>query len=164
MSYNTSQNANGAVLSNVSLTNPNAAVILSGFSFAYIRDDELDGISDRAKHLRDILVWLGNQLPQTTGAGPALKNSLSQNYPNPFNPQTTIAFSMKDRARVKIDVYNVAGQLVKTLLDETRAAGSYTDIRWDGTNGANQPVSSGVYFYKLVTNNFSQTKKMVLLK
>ena len=98
------------------------------------------------------------------GRVPVAINKLDQNYPNPFNPQTTIAFSMKDRARVKIDVYNVAGQLVKTLLDETRAAGSYTDVRWDGTNGANQTVSSGVYFYKLTTNNFSQTKKMVLLK
>jgi hypothetical protein len=163
MSYNTSQNANGAVLSNVSLTNPNAAVILSGFSFAYIRDDELDGISDRAKHLRDILVWLGNQLPQTTGAGPALKNSLSQNYPNPFNPQTTIAFSLKERGAVSLRVYNVAGELVRTLMNESQDKGAHTKV-WDGHNDAGQPVSSGVYFYKLVTNNFSQTTKMVLLK
>ena len=90
-------------------------------------------------------------------------NNLDQNYPNPFNPQTTIAYSLKERGRVKIDVYNVNGELVKTLLDENRDAGA-DKVTWNGTNNANQPVSSGVYFYKLVTNNFSQTKKMVLLK
>jgi hypothetical protein len=91
-------------------------------------------------------------------------NSLAQNYPNPFNPQTTIAFSVKERGRVRIDVFNVSGQLVKTLLDETRAAGSYTDVRWDGTDADNAAVASGVYFYRLTTGGFSQTRKMVLLK
>jgi hypothetical protein len=160
MSYNTSLNANGAVMSN---SNGFANVILSGFSFAYIRDDELDGISDRAEHLHDIIEWLGNVLPPTTGAGPALKNDLSQNYPNPFNPQTTIAFSLKERGTVSLKVYNVAGELVRTLMNEGQDKGAHTKV-WDGRNDAGQPVSSGVYFYKLVTNNFSQTKKMVLLK
>jgi len=160
MSYNTSTNANGAVMSNI---NGNANVVLAGFSFAYIRDDELDGISDRAKFLRDTIVWLGNPLPETTGAGPALKNELSQNYPNPFNPQTTIAFSLKERGAVSLKVYNVAGELVRTLISENRDKGAQSKV-WDGRNDTGQPVSSGVYFYKLVTNNFSQTKKMVLLK
>jgi len=160
MSYGPLGATNGAVLSHAV---GNARVILSGFSFAYIRDDELDGISDRAQHLHDIIVWLGNILGQPTGAGPALQNDLSQNYPNPFNPQTTIAFSIKDRGAVSVKVYNVAGELVRTLANEDRAAGSYT-LTWDGRNDAGQPVSSGVYFYKLVANNFSQTKKMVLLK
>jgi hypothetical protein len=96
---------------------------MSGFSFAYVRDDELDGISDRAKFLRDSIVYMGNPLGQVTGAGPALKNSLSQNYPNPFNPQTTIAFTIKDRGAVTLKVYNVNGELVRTLLNENRAAG-----------------------------------------
>jgi hypothetical protein len=160
MSYNTSMNANGAVLSNV---NVNARVLLSGFSFQYIRDDELDGISDRAEHLHDIIEWLGNPLPPTTDAGPAIKNDLSQNYPNPFNPQTTIAFSLKERGNVSLKVYNVSGELVRTLMDEAQDKGAHTKV-WDGRNDAGQSVSSGVYFYKLVSNNFSQTKKMVLLK
>jgi hypothetical protein len=148
----------------ISKTIGNARVMISGYSFGYIRDDETDGVRDGSRHMRDILVFLANNPPQPTDAKPVAVNSLEQNYPNPFNPQTTIAFSLKDRARVKIDVYNVAGELVKTLVDETRAAGSYSDVRWDGRNAANQPVSSGVYFYKLVTNNYSMTKKMVLLK
>jgi hypothetical protein len=160
MSYNTASNANGAVLSNV---NGNAHVLMTGFSLNYVRDDELDGISDRAKFLRDSIFWMGNILPQVVPAGPALKNSLSQNYPNPFNPQTSIAFSIKDRGAVSLKVYNVNGELVRTLANESRTAGAYT-LTWDGHNDSGQPVSSGVYFYKLVTNNFSQTKKMVLLK
>jgi len=160
MSYNTSMNANGGIVSNI---NGNARVMMSGFSFAYIRDDELDGTSDRAKHLRDIIFWLGNLIPEPTGAGPAFKNELSQNYPNPFNPQTTIAFSLKERGNVSLKVYNVSGELVRTLMNENQDKGAHTKV-WDGRNDSGQPVSSGVYFYKLVTNNFSQTKKMVLLK
>jgi hypothetical protein len=160
-SYGAYAGDNGAELSQ---NTGNARVLMSGYAFQYTKDDNDSGDTDRDDHLADILTYLGNIPDQSTGAGSVAINALEQNYPNPFNPQTTIAFSIKDRARVKIDVYNVAGQLVKTLLDETRGAGSYTDVRWDGTNGANQPVSSGVYFYKLVSNNFSQTKKMVLLK
>jgi hypothetical protein len=148
----------------ISKATGNAKVMISGYSFIYIRDDETDGTRDGSRHLRDILVYLANNPPQPTDAKPLAVNRLEQNYPNPFNPQTTIAFALKDRARVKIDVYNVSGELVKTLLDETRDAGAYSNVTWNGTNNANQPVSSGVYFYKLVTNNFSQTKKMVLLK
>jgi hypothetical protein len=138
--------------------------VFSGFAFEYLRDDQdTDGIMDRAKHLYDIIVWLGNEPQQPTGTGPVLKNELSQNYPNPFNPQTTIAFSIKDRGAVSVKVYNVAGQLVRTLVNENRAGGLYT-VTWDGRDHAGSQVASGVYFYKLVTNNFSQTKKMVLLK
>jgi hypothetical protein len=165
MSYVSASSANGGVVSNVT-TNGNgklATVIQTGFSLGFVRDDELDGISDRAKFLRDSIVYMGNPLPQVTGAGPALKNSLAQNYPNPFNPQTSIAFTIKDRGAVTLKVYNVNGELVRTLANENRAAGSYT-LTWDGHNDNGQSVSSGVYFYKLVTNNFSQTKKMVLLK
>jgi hypothetical protein len=166
-SYNAAAANNGAEIGKI--TTPTASggtakVMIAGYSFIYIRDDETDGTRDGSRHMFHILTWLGNNPGQPVDTKPLGVNSLAQNYPNPFNPQTTIAFSIKERGAVRIDVYNVAGELVKTLLDETRAAGSYTDVRWDGTNGANQPVSSGVYFYKLVTNNFSQTKKMVLLK
>jgi len=146
------------------VTGANAKVMISGYSFIYVRDDETDGTRDGSRHMRDILLYLANNPPQPTDAKPVAANRLEQNYPNPFNPQTTIAFALKQRARVKIDVYNVSGELVKTLLDETRDAGAYSNVTWNGTNNAGQTVSSGVYFYRLVTNNFSQTKKMVLLK
>ena len=84
-------------------------------------------------------------------------------YPNPFNPQTTIAFTLRDRGPVSLKVYDVSGQLVRTLADEELAAGSHSRV-WDGHDGSGKSVASGVYFYKLVTNDFSQTRKMVLLK
>jgi hypothetical protein len=119
---------------------------------------------DRAKHLYQILVYLNGTPEQPTGAARVAVNRLEQNYPNPFNPQTTIAFSLKVRGHVRIDVFNVAGERVRTVLDETRAAGSYSDVRWDGRDASGSAVASGVYFYKLVTDGFSDTRKMVLLK
>jgi len=151
---------NGAVLSR---TSGNAGVVMAGFDFGYIRDNDNNGRMDRADFLYDVLVYLNNTPATPTPVSSTQVNSLDQNYPNPFNPQTTIAFSVKDRGLVTLKVYNVAGELVRTLANEEVVAGAHTKV-WDGRNDAGQPVSSGVYFYKLVTNNFSQTKKMVLLK
>jgi hypothetical protein len=159
--YGTPATTNGAVIRKQT---GNAHVVWSGFSLIYLRDDEEDGTLDRALHVRNILCALGDCEGTPTSATPVFFDRLEQNYPNPFNPQTTIAFSLKQRGRVRVDVYNVAGQLVKTLLNESRAAGSYTDVRWDGRDARSQTVASGVYFYKLVTDGFSQTRKMVLLK
>ena len=160
MSYGAAQGANGAVLSHV---NGNARVMLSGFSLAYLRDDELDGISDRAKHMHDILTWLGAATGPATPAGPVLRNSLAQNYPNPFNPQTTIAFSIEQRTHVRLAIYDVNGALVRTLSNEPRAPGAYR-LTWDGRNANGASVASGVYFYRLTAGSFAQTRKMVLLK
>jgi hypothetical protein len=89
--------------------------------------------------------------------------SLEQNYPNPFNPGTTIEYSVPRRSIVRIDVFNLLGQKVRTLLDREQPAGSYT-ITWDGTNTTGQPVSTGVYFYRFQAGDSFQTKKMLLLK
>ena len=91
-------------------------------------------------------------------------NELKQNRPNPFNPTTTIDFQVKHTGHVSLKIYNVAGQLVRTLVDEQVSAGAIHTAQWKGINDAGQSVSSGVYFYKLVTNDFTMTKKMVLLK
>jgi flagellar hook assembly protein FlgD len=120
-------------------------------------------VSDRADHLHDIITWLGNVINQPTDASVSYRTSLAQNYPNPFNPQTTIAFSLRERGHVILTVYNVAGERVRTLAEESFDAGPQRVV-WDGRNDAGAPVSSGVYFYRLVTGGFSQTRKMVLLK
>jgi hypothetical protein len=120
---------------------------------------------DRVHHMDDILAWLGAPGPTPTGVGgPALANSLDQNYPNPFNPTTTIEFQVKELAPVSVKIYNVRGQLVRTLANDTFQPGQTHQLKWNGRNDAGQAVSSGVYFYKMVTKNFTQTKKMVLLK
>ncbi|KPJ63503.1 hypothetical protein AMJ44_14390 [candidate division WOR-1 bacterium DG_54_3] len=89
--------------------------------------------------------------------------SLSQNYPNPFNPDTRIEYSLPQDSQVKLTVYNTLGQRVKTLVNEEQKSGFHT-VRWNGENEEGRDVSSGIYFYRMVAGNFSQTKKMVILK
>jgi len=166
-SYEGMGNAAGAVIAQVNTNSQGvaAAVVLSGFSYHYIRDTRPKGVPARAEHLRDIIQWLGNVLPIPTGVeSTGLSSSLDQNYPNPFNPTTTIEFTLADRAQVSLRVYNVAGQLVRTLVDGFREPGIHHSARWNGTDDRGGQVSSGVYFYKLVTKDYTQTRKMVLLK
>lgn len=90
---------------------------------------------------------------------------LYQNYPNPFNPYTMIRYSIKERSYVTLRIYNVAGQLVRTLVDEVKepVGGAYNVI-WDGKSDAGHRVPSGVYIYQLVTPDFKKSKKLVVLK
>ncbi|NOY87996.1 MAG: T9SS type A sorting domain-containing protein [FCB group bacterium] len=89
--------------------------------------------------------------------------SLGQNYPNPFNPSTTINFELPRKTYTKLYVYNLLGQTVKVLKDEILPAGDYT-AEWNGNDQSNQPVASGVYFYRLETKDFNAVKKMVLIR
>jgi len=88
---------------------------------------------------------------------------LSQNYPNPFNPSTTIKFNLPNPGNVKLSVYNIKGQLVKTLVDDFMPKDSH-EIVWHGTDNNDRSVASGVYFYRLSANGRSETKKMLLMK
>jgi len=94
---------------------------------------------------------------------PALVNALSANYPNPFNPETTIRFSTAAKGPVSIDIYNVKGQLVRKLVDETKAAGSHKVV-FDGRDNNGRSVASGIYYYRMKTGKFSSTRKMILMK
>ena len=89
--------------------------------------------------------------------------SLSQNYPNPFNPQTSITYALPQDARVKLIVYNLLGQKVKTLVDEHQSAGHKT-VWWDGKDESRGAVASGAYFYRIDADEFSKVKKMMLVK
>ncbi len=88
---------------------------------------------------------------------------LYQNYPNPFNPRTNIRFRIPVQTDVKIKIYDILGRMVAKLLDEVKRPGTY-DIVWNGKNIHNQKLASGIYFYRLETDKFIQTKKLVLLK
>ncbi len=94
---------------------------------------------------------------------PSLPLSLSQNYPNPFNPETTISFSLPVESKVKLEIYNIKGQKVTTLLDEQLGTGKH-NITWKGTTSNQKQVSSGIYFYKLSTPDKCITRKMLLVK
>ena len=88
---------------------------------------------------------------------------LRSNFPNPFNPSTTISFLLPKDASCTLEVYNIRGQKVKTLINETRFAGNHSVV-WTGLDDNGKPVSSGLYFYRLTTPNSIQTNKMLLLK
>ena len=89
--------------------------------------------------------------------------ALNQNYPNPFNPATTIAFDLPLSSRVTLEVFDITGRLVRTLVDGQMPAGRHRVI-WDGRGEAGQPVASGVYLYRLQAGDFVQTRKMVLMQ
>lgn len=87
-----------------------------------------------------------------------------QNYPNPFNPETNISYSIPEKGKVELNIYNIKGQKVKTLVNETQVSGEHTVV-WNGTNKQNKRVASGVYFYKLEVNDSKLLiNKMLLLK
>ncbi len=89
--------------------------------------------------------------------------ALSQNYPNPFNPTTNIDYALSKQSFVSIKVYNLLGQEVRMLASEEKGAGVYT-ASWDGTDNLGKEVPSGMYLYKMTAGNFSETKKMMMLK
>lgn len=89
--------------------------------------------------------------------------SLLNNYPNPFNPTTNITFSLAEPTHTTIEIYNVKGENIKTLVDKTLSADNHKVV-WDGTDKTNKLVSSGVYFYKMKAGMYTNTKKMILMK
>jgi len=100
---------------------------------------------------------------------PVLENNkvsdfkLERNFPNPFNPETVIKFNLPEASRVSLNVYNVLGQVVKTLVNEELSAGLHSVI-WDGKNAQGSDVSSGVYFYRIKAGDFESTMRMTLLR
>jgi len=85
------------------------------------------------------------------------------NYPNPFNPTTNIKFSLNESSHVTLDIFNEKGQKIVTLLNETKSANTHI-VNWNGTDESGKAVASGIYLYKIKTNCYHETKKMVLLK
>ena len=94
---------------------------------------------------------------------PAVTNVLQQNYPNPFNPTTTIEFDLPKEGNARLDIFNLKGQLVKTLVDTDLTSGRHSYV-WNGTDERGTGVSSGIYLYRLSGNGWSQTRKMMLVK
>lgn len=88
---------------------------------------------------------------------------LKANYPNPFNPITTIEYSLRDGSEVTLIIYNALGEKVKTLVNDVQTPRKY-QVKWDGTNDRGNPVSSGVYIYKLTAGDFTKAHKMILMK
>jgi hypothetical protein len=88
---------------------------------------------------------------------------LAQNFPNPFNPMTRITFGLKEPTRVSLRIYDVAGRLVRVLVEGDRPAGLYAEL-WNGCDAVGRAAASGLYFYRLDAGSFTQTRKMILLR
>ncbi|MBN1164653.1 MAG: T9SS type A sorting domain-containing protein [Candidatus Krumholzibacteriota bacterium] len=150
-------------------TNQHAKTIRTmwfGFSFKFIRDHRSMSPIARYRVLDEVIDWFENSTNvDITGTNEQTPRvySLAQNFPNPFNPSTTIKYEMKKKGRVRIRVYDVTGKLVKTLVSAVRDAGPHT-VNWDGENNAGHKVASGIYFYRMETEDFVKAKKMVLLR
>ncbi len=94
---------------------------------------------------------------------PPVEFALHQNYPNPFNPSSTLTYSLPEQAQVKLTIYDVLGNTVKTLVNRSQESGHHS-ISWNSTNEAGESVSAGIYFYHLRAGDFYATGKMLLLK
>ncbi|MEA2031122.1 MAG: M6 family metalloprotease domain-containing protein [candidate division Zixibacteria bacterium] len=139
---NSNSYQNGISYAKVDNISPSANTMYADFTVGFIADNG-DSNDDP------------NQLPTTP--------VLSQNYPNPFNPSTTIEFTVSTSDRVTLEIFNLLGRKVKTLLDEIIEEGTHT-IAWNGTNKHGQEVASGVYLYRIVSGGYSQVRKMTLLR
>jgi hypothetical protein len=124
-----------------------------------------NGVQERTNLLSNIMGYFGTVAGGTaTGIDEGMKNRLSHAYPNPFNPMTKIAYSVKEAGPVTIEVYNVAGRVVRTLLDTELDGGVEGFVTWDGTNEAGERCASGVYFYRIAAPGFTESRKMMMLK
>ena len=88
---------------------------------------------------------------------------LSQNYPNPFNPSTTISFSLPVEGNVVLNIYDITGRLVATLVNDNMSSGHHS-VTWDGIDMIGENVSAGLYIYSLQAEGVALTRKMVLMK
>ena len=116
---------------------------------------EISSIDGQLSQVSDLASITLKALPSVYG--------LAQNYPNPFNPTTTIEYSIPQSGNVNLTIWNMAGQKVRTLVNESQAP-SYYKIVWDGKNDMGQSVGTGMYFYKLVSGSYSKIQKMQLIK
>ena len=118
----------------------------------------------------DVMVELdGGERELTISLRPLPKvTQLLQNYPNPFNPETWIPYQLNQESEVSLIIYSSEGKLVRQIDLGLKPAGNYQRtaraIYWDGRNASGESVSSGVYFYRLQAGDYSQTRKMVILK
>ena len=89
--------------------------------------------------------------------------NLAQNYPNPFNPSTLIKYQVLTSSNVVIKIYDILGNEVKTLVNESKPSGNYS-VTWNGDNNLGKKITSGVYFYRMEAGSYVKTMKLMLLK
>ena len=147
-----------------------------------LTDEQRQAIRDKIREMRsqdasreeihaavaEMLKGYGIALPTdptsiSSGTAPAEPNIRAQSYPNPFNPETQIAYALSVPGNVRIQIYNVAGQIVRTFNMGYQQAGRYS-VDWDGRNENGDPAASGIYLYRIEAGPYAVTNRMVLLK
>ncbi len=122
---------------------------------AEIRDNENNSIVEQ--------IQIVEQPEPISDVALPTRYTVGQNSPNPFNPETSISYGLPTATKVSIRVYNIMGQLVRTLVDDYQAAGTH-EVVWNGTTDSGSKVASGIYFYRFETADFQKTVKMTMLK
>jgi len=144
---------------------------LDTLDIPYVFDSYVGGhmsdLSERypfALNYLDSVMWCNeSEIEQPDLTSVLVDYQLFQNYPNPFNPVTTIHYRLASKTDINISVYDMLGNHVKTLKNNTQTAGEYR-IVWDGSSENGNQVSAGIYFYQLQTGNFTQIRRMIYLK
>jgi len=128
--------------------------------FVYIVKAMFTNNNLSAPAFSNILAWTTDEVEEVVVP---LVTNLGVNFPNPFNPSTTIRFDLAKNDYVQIDVFNIRGQRVKTLINEYHEAGRFS-VEWNGTDENGRQVGSGVYFYQMRTSDHLETRRMLLMK
>ena len=150
---------NGNVTSFNAVSSPNSDSYTDGTSFIALENIQEVGNVINA----DLIVGFAAGIDDDPNGNLPGSIALEQNYPNPFNPSTTIDFELSYSSDVKLEIFNVIGELTGTLINGPLSAGNYS-VEWNGTNNKGDNVASGIYFYRLTSDGESKSMKMLLLK
>ncbi len=150
---------NGNVTSFNAVSSPNSDSYTDGTSFIALENIQEVGNVINA----DLIVGFAAGIDDDPNGNLPGSIALEQNYPNPFNPSTTIDFELSYSSDVKLEIFNVIGELTGSLINGPLSAGSYS-VEWNGTNNKGDNVASGIYFYRLTSDGESKSMKMLLLK
>ena len=144
-----------------------AHVAFTGFSFNFIEEggERLNVTKMVVKdYFKEAACYLASGVDEGGGSeAPSIGNALRQNIPNPFNPETVIRYSVARTGPVAVRIYNVNGALVRTLVDRVQPIGEYV-ARWNGTDDQGRPLPSGAYFYRMESQGFADSRKLILLR
>jgi len=124
-------------------------------------EDEL--LIESGENMIEIPVGVGVEVSVDDPGVTPLEFALRQNYPNPFNPETNIQFDLAENSHVSLSIFNLVGQRVATLVDQTMDAGAY-NVKWRGLNDKGASLPTGMYFYEMKTSKYQSVKKLVLVK
>ncbi len=152
-------NVNGALLDTITIDSMSTVTTSLNFSTA-------GAVDFTPRWYPTPYIWTNAVKDRPIGEKSALPTNydLGQNFPNPFNANTQIQFALPKSGHVKLEVFNVLGQKVKTLVDEELTAG-YKQVTWDGTDQRGDQVSSGIYFYRVrMGSQYTEMRKMVMIK